>query len=132
MNPEYMIGIVFGHLAGDYLLQPKEMALKKSEKGLRGLLWCLVHCVVYTLCVCLFTWKWNPLFAGLIFLSHFPIDRWSLGGWWLKMIKGRTFEDAYNNKGQYREFDIAFTSIVYTVVDNTLHLIPMYLIGKWF
>ena len=31
----------------------------------------------------------------------------------------------------YREFDVAFTSLVYAVVDNTMHLICLWLVIKF-
>lgn len=122
--------IVLGHLVGDYLLQSKVMALKKSERNCNGIFWCTIHCLLYTASVCLFLWPVKPLIIGLIFLSHWPIDRWSLASWWLKLIKGRDFVSAYQSPGQYREIDIAFSCLVYTVVDNTMHLILLWLITK--
>lgn len=120
--------IVLGHLVGDYLLQSN---LHKSDSGWRGLATCVIHCLIYTAAVCLFLWTINPLIIALIFLSHFPIDRWSLGGAWLKLIQGRTFEAAYASTSPYREFDIAFTSLIYTIVDNTLHLLLLYLVLRF-
>ena len=73
----------------------------------------------------------DPAVAALVFVPHWIIDRWSLASLWLKMIRGRTFEAAFNSKDQYREFDIAFTSIVYTVTDNTMHLICLWLVIRF-
>ena len=121
--------IVLGHLTGDYLLQSKAMALNKSKKGWRGFAWCVFHCVTYTAAVSLFLWTVNPLTISLIFASHFVVDRWSLATVWLKFIRGRDFASAYLSKDQHREFDIAFTCLVYTVADNTIHLISLWLIA---
>lgn len=130
--------IFLGLLAGDYLFQSKVMALKKSEKGWRGAMICTVHCLIVTVCVCLFLWAstsfavaFNPLLMGLIFLTHWPIDRFSLGSKWLKMIRGRDFIKAFFSKDQNRDIDLAFSVIVYKEVDNTLHLILMWFIIKW-
>lgn len=120
--------LVLGHLVGDYLLQPKKMAIEKQNKGWSGLLWCLLHCLIYTLAICLFTSTVEPLKIGLIFLSHFPIDRWSLAGKWLDFIKGRNFMTAYESRSRYHEIDLAFSAIVYTIVDNTGHILLMLLI----
>jgi len=117
------VQILLGHLVADYLLQPKKMAIAKSEKGINGLKWCLVHCLIYTAIICLFTFTFNPLIIALIFLSHFPIDRWSLASKWLKMIKGRDFAEAYRSKKEYHEIDFGFSISVYIIVDNTLHLL---------
>ena len=124
--------IVLGHLTGDYLFQSKLMALKKSEKGLAGLLWCTFHCFIYTVSVCLFLWTVNPLIVALIFLSHWPLDRWSLASKWLKLIRGRDFIQAYASREQYRDIDLAFSCLVYAVADNTMHLILLWLITKFF
>ena len=117
--------ILLGHLAGDYLLQSKKMALKKSAKGINGISWCFVHCVLYTFTICLFTETAEPVKIMLIFLSHFPIDRWSLANKWLKIIKGRDFINAYKSKAEFHEIDLAFSTLVYVAVDNTLHLLLM-------
>jgi hypothetical protein len=122
-----LIGLVAGHLVGDFLLQPKAMAIHKSDRGWKGFGWCVLHCLIYTTAVCGFIHNVvTPLVVVAIFLSHFPIDRWSLASQWLKLIRGRTFEAAYMSDSAYREFDIAFTSIVYTVVDSTWHLLFMF------
>ncbi|MFA5358621.1 MAG: DUF3307 domain-containing protein [Patescibacteria group bacterium] len=127
---DIFIRIVLGHLVGDYLLQTKHMALRKSDKGWTGVKQCLIHCFIYTATICLFAWWVDPLFIVLVFVSHYPIDRWSLGGAWLKMIRGRTFVAAYTSTDKYREFDVAFTSIVYTVTDNTMHIVLLWLIVR--
>lgn len=119
---------LLGHLVGDYLLQTKHMALHKSAPGWPGILTCTFHVAVYTAAVCAFWWTINPVLAALVFVPHWIIDRWSLASLWLKMIRGRTFEAAFTSKDQYREFDIAFTSIVYTVTDNAMHLICLWLV----
>ena len=122
-----LMGLVAGHLVGDFLLQPKTMAIHKSDRGWKGLGWCVLHCLIYTAAVCFFIREMvTPLVVVVIFMSHFPIDRWSLASQWLRLIRGRTFIAAYANTGPYREFDIAFTSIVYTVVDSTWHLLLMW------
>lgn len=120
------VKILFGHLAGDYLFQSKAMAMNKTNKGFGGWLWCLFHCSVYVACVCVTLWRFEPSVIAIVFLTHFPIDRWSLASLWLKLIRGRSFEQAFTSTDQFREFDIVFTSIVYTVVDNTMHLMLMW------
>ena len=80
----------------------------------------------YTAAVCLFLWTAHPLVVALIAVPHWLIDRFSAASIWLKIIRGRTFEAAYQSKDPYREFDIAFTSIVYTVTDNTMHLLCLW------
>jgi len=117
--------ILLGHLIGDYLIQSKKMALTKSIKGLNGLKWCSIHCLLYTLAVCLLTATSDPIKISLIFMSHFPIDRWSLANKWLKMIRGRNLKLA-------SEIDLSFSVIIYVVVDNTIHILLMTAIFKYF
>jgi hypothetical protein len=117
---------LLGHLVGDYLLQSKHMALTKSAPGFDGAKTCTVHVAIYTAAVCLLLWTVNPIVIAAVAVPHWLIDRYSAASVWLKIIRGRTFEDAYLSKDQYREFDIAFTSIVYTVTDNTMHLLCLW------
>lgn len=124
--------ILLGHLVGDYLLQSKRMAIEKSSKGLAGLIWCLLHCLLYTAIICLFTSSTEPIKILLIFMSHFPIDRWSLASKWLKIIKGRDFMVAYKSKAEFHEIDLSFSTIVYVVVDNTIHILLMAAIFNYF
>jgi len=124
------VRMFLGHLTGDFLLQSRAMALGKSEKGVNGYQWCTIHCIIYTIAVCVFLWTYNPLIIGLVFLSHWPIDRWSLTTYWLRVIRGRDLISAYFTK--YKEYDVAFASIVYTVADNTLHLIALWAITRYF
>jgi hypothetical protein len=120
--------MIIGHLVGDYMIQSKKMALLKSNKDLNGLMWCISHCVLYTLSICIFTQTTNPIKIFLIFMSHFPIDHWSLASKWLKLIRGRNFVDAYKSNSEFREIDLAFSTIVYVVVDNTMHILLMWFI----
>ncbi len=116
--------IILGHLVGDYLLQNKTMMLRKTEKGFAGYLWCTIHCLVYTATVCLFLWTANPWVILAVFLSHWPIDKWSLGWKWMKLIRGR---DPLDNN----PINMVFCAIVYVVVDNTWHILLIWLATKW-
>ena len=87
--------------------------------------------ILYTAAVCLFLWTIHPLIISLVFVPHWIIDRWSLASVWLKLIRGRTFEAAYQSKEKYREFDVAFTCLVYAVADNTMHLITLWLMIRF-
>ncbi len=123
--------ILIGHLIGDYLFQPKKMAILKATKGLTGLGWCVAHCILYTFIICLCTSTTDFLKVALIFLSHFPIDRWSLAKGWLKIIKGRDVMKAYESKEKFHEVDLVFSGLVYVIVDNTLHMILMMVIFRY-
>jgi hypothetical protein len=117
---------------GDYLLQPKKMALRKANNNLEGWLWCLAHSLIYTGSICLLAQKFNWVFGGLVFLSHFPIDKWSLAAWWLKLIKGRDILEAAKRIDQDHLIDLVFACIVYTVTDNTWHLLILWLVCNFF
>ena len=83
---------------------------------------------LYSLSICVFLWKFSPLFFLLIVLTHFPIDFWSVGQKWLDIIHGRNFIEENRNNQAFKEIRISFAIIVYTVVDNTFHLTLMWLI----
>ncbi|MBI2041547.1 MAG: DUF3307 domain-containing protein [Candidatus Nealsonbacteria bacterium] len=116
-----IVKILIGHIVGDYWLQTSAMAYGKSKKGVKGTLWCTLHCLIYTLSVCLFIWNFQPLIIFLVFLSHWPIDRWSLALKWLKIIRRNDFD----NPNQLKS---TFTAIVYVVMDNSLHFYLLWLI----
>lgn len=139
--------LLLGHLVGDYLLQNYWMALKKNQSAFR----CFVHCLIYTFTVCVATWHFEPVWILCVYLSHFPIDRWSLAEKWLKLIHGRTLRDfliaghldllrdikdsapeymgSYELSEPQQNYHIlrgSFHAIVYTVADNTMHLVLLY------
>lgn len=130
-------GIVLGHLLGDYVFQNQWLALAKNRNTVR----CLIHCLIYTVCVCMLT-SWRPLWIAAVFLSHFPIDRWSLGERWQKLIGGRSIEE-FIRRG-HEDLDLpatatpeqranyvaargGFTTLVFAACDNTFHLALMFL-----
>jgi len=129
---ELMIKVFLGHMVADYLLQPNAMALGKSSKGWKGTLWCTLHCLIYTATIGLFCWTLNPLFLGLIFLTHWPIDRWSFASKWLKLIRSRDFMADFSGNDEYRDIRIPFACLVYTAADNTMHFVLLFLIAKLF
>lgn len=68
------------HLFGDYISQSHWMAVNKSKRS-----WpCLCHCFLYTLPFLILTS--SPKALGIIFASHFLIDRFRLTRYlvWLK------------------------------------------------
>lgn len=62
-----MMGMLVGHLVGDYLLQNDWMALNKKFKNFEGRLACGVHCFLWTLSVLAF-------FFGLAVPGQLRID----------------------------------------------------------
>lgn len=114
--------MVLGHLVGDFLAQPKWMAMQKGDRGWRGAVICTLHVIVYTLCVAFFTGVWSPLILLAVAIPHWVVDRLSIAKIHLKVLGGRT---PWNiNKDD--PFDVAFTAIVYTIVDMTIHLLFLY------
>ena len=137
-----MFELLLGHLAGDYLLQNEWMALNKSKNTLNGWMAALVHCILYTLAVCLFMWNFDPIWIVVVFLTHFPIDKFMLAEKYLHAIKGKGLKD-YVRKDEWKDnfiyvnppkkelnrYDIlegSFAAVVYTITDNTMHLILMW------
>lgn len=125
------IGIVLGHFVADWCLQPKKMSIRKSEKSWTGIFLCLGHCLIYTASVCLISWHFSPLFAILVFASHFPIDRWSLAGKWLRLIGSRDIRTEFFSKDQLRDVQLSFSCLTYAVADNTMHILLLWLIARY-
>lgn len=124
-----MFELFLGHLVGDYLLQNDWMALNKSKKGWIGWLSASTHCIIYTLSVCLIMWNFDWMWMVAVFLSHFPIDRFSLGEFYLNNVKGLSLKKFANESGEINRIDLirgGFVTIVYTLTDNTMHLLLMW------
>jgi hypothetical protein len=126
--------LLLGHLVGDYLLQNNWMAQRKGAH----IFPCIVHCLLYTAVVCSFT-SFSPWWMAAVFLSHFPVDRWSLADKWLRAGSGRslaeylehgtenvpTSQDNPDLGANYAVLRGGFTVLVYTVADNTIHILLM-------
>lgn len=137
---DFFVYLLLGHLIGDFLLQNKWMAVNKSASHFK----CIVHCTIYTLSVSCLTWQFIPnlYWPMIVFLTHFPIDRWNLADKWLQLINGRSLTDYIKNGKQNipNEYDFenyhvlrgGFTSVVYTATDNTMHLTLMVFAAKLF
>lgn len=136
-------GLLLAHLLGDYILQNDWMAKNKVNphpgesdhiifpsdewfgwwsrdiEWREGHLACTVHCFLYTLAVYLLSFWWLPWWAYVIvFVTHWPIDRFRLARWWMV------------NVSKQREFatgPLAPWSII--IVDNIFHLLTLYVIG---
>lgn len=129
---------LFCHVIGDYFLQSDWMALNKSKKTLP----CLIHCLIYTSVFLFLTTNFWQL--GLIFLSHFVLDRWSLAKYicWIKNFLNPSFKfypfekckitgyyDSFINDASEPDVRPAFITIwLYIITDNTLHLMCNYFI----
>jgi hypothetical protein len=83
-------------------------------------------------------WNFDLLWIGAVFVSHFPIDKFALAGYWMHYVKGKSMKDyVLKDKRQNKHcppytpnrYDIlegGFTAIVYTVTDNTMHILLMW------
>ena len=107
--------LLLGHLIGDYLLQSDWMALNKKKRGSKGFLPCIIHCILWTLSVYIFTvgFKVNITIFILLFLSHYILDRTNI----VKYIINKTIMP---NPTMWKII----------IVDNTLHLLFAYFILK--
>lgn len=121
---------LLGHLMGDYLLQGRTMAIAKSQLGWKGIGWCTSHAAIYTAACCLWLWTLNSVVIAGLFTSHWVIDRWSLARWWLNFIGGREIRRAYYATERFHEIDLIFSCLVYAVVDNTFHLMVLWVIVR--
>jgi hypothetical protein len=138
-----MFQMLLGHLCGDFLMQTEWMAMNKSKNTKIGWLAVFVHCILYTFAICLFMWNFQLLWIVAVFFSHFFIDKFSLAEKYMHYIKGKGMKD-YVNKHDWmlgmaymrpekpsgvnlhEALEGGFTAIVYTLTDNTMHLILMW------
>jgi hypothetical protein len=113
-----MMGILVGHMVGDYLVQNDWIASRKASST-----WaCLLHCLLYTLAMAGALWAsgmtW-PLWAwGVIFGSHFAFDRFGLARWMMVHVTGQR---------AFATGPLSPWSII--VVDNTWHLVCAYAVA---
>jgi len=125
-----MFTLLLGHLTGDYLLQNSWMALNKTKNTFNGWMAALVHCLIYTAAVCLFMWNFDMIWIGVVFLSHFPIDKFGLGDKYMHYLKGGGLKDyVYENDNpvtRLTTLEGGFKAFVYAMTDNTMHLILMW------
>jgi hypothetical protein len=105
------------HLFGDFILQNDSVALRKKERSWTGLLYCIYHCITYSIPFLLIT-NWKACI--LIGIGHFLIDRWNIVGYF---IKTKNFVKTLENFGHKPERPFAITAWLYIIQDNTIHLI---------
>lgn len=74
-------------------------------------------------------WEFNVYWLLIVFFSHFFIDKFSLAKYYLFYIKGSSLKKVFETNNNIKNEDIirgSFTTLVYTVVDNTLHILLMW------
>lgn len=124
-----MIQMVIAHMVGDWVLQPRYMAIEKGKNTLSGYLYCLLHVAVYTWCYIIFVPNQSIQFYLSIAIPHFIIDKWSLMSHWQKFKDGQFWWQAYEEYPTNFEarVQMGFAGMRYAVEDNTAHLVCMYL-----
>lgn len=101
-----------GHMVGDFLFQTHWMAINKKRQHLH----CFIHVSLYCLSIWLFTgWPWWAVL--LTFWCHFIQDRTQLVAWLMD----------HTGKADFRKQLAPWAEIV---VDNTLHLVQLYLTAQ--
>jgi len=144
---EMLLMAILGHFIGDYLFQPKWVAHYKTNSDWCGFWTCVLHCILYSLIISIMIGLGkviNPWVFGMVFLSHYPIDRYSLAQKWLDITGGRKFMNDYDEAVEYLNKQLlengeeqqaelktpvivtSFGCIVYTITDNTLHIVLMW------
>lgn len=112
-----------GHIVGDYLLQNDFMAMNKKESSMKGWLALHLHCALYTLAVCGFTGWWSLYAVLAVYLSHIVLDGTYLAVHYMRLIG--SFKRIIQVPGH------SDTLLAYICVDNTMHLLFLYLINKY-
>ena len=129
---DILFRLLIGHLFGDYIFQTSWMAEQKKNKTFP----CVIHCLSYTFWVFVFvpellshpSWLVDFVFVGLVFLSHFILDRTQLvRAWWNKQ-SGKYYEEHPELLTEPPTVPIGV--FVYITMDNTLHLFMMWVILK--
>jgi hypothetical protein len=77
----------------------------------------------------MFSWQW----IAIVFISHWVVDRNAWAEQWLQLIGGRSLtfylegKDDPTYSPRHEIMRGGFNVLVYTVVDNTMHLVLMFL-----
>lgn len=104
---------MIGHLVGDYIVQNDWMAVNKKKSS-----WpCLVHCILWTASVLIFSMTWNVWLALWLFATHFAIDRTGFILWWMNNVSGQ--------KGFASADGLKPWSFI--MVDNVFHLMTIWI-----
>ena len=112
-------GLLIGHLLGDYIAQNDWQAANKGAPGAQGHLACTVHCLLYTLAVWACSFRWMPWWGlAVCFMAHWPIDRYRLARLWMVHLSGQK---------AFATGTLSPWSII--IVDNTFHLLTLYMIA---
>jgi hypothetical protein len=124
------------HLLGDYILQPRWMAINKSKSTIVA----LAHVLIYSIPFFALTDSWYAIMV--ILLTHLVIDRFSLAKYWIYLCNSciderrywrysseTGFQDQIPDFHGYVPKHIAF--FLYAVTDNAFHLLINYAALRW-
>lgn len=106
--------LLVAHLVGDYILQNDWLAANKRINTFA----CLLHVALYVFSVSVFT-DWPLGALAITFGCHFVQDRFPVIPWFMKI----------NNQSDFANGPLAPWSRI--VVDNTLHLVQLHVVGLW-
>jgi hypothetical protein len=113
------------HLLGDYIIQNDHVALNKKKNTLKGWIYCIWHCLSYSLPFLLIT---NIYAVAAIAITHMAIDKTNIVSHFLKY---KNFTKDISNFGFIPERPFAISIWLNIYADNTIHLIGNYLIIKY-
>lgn len=111
-----MISALVGHLVGDYLFQNDWMQQKKQKSWI-----CAVHCLIWSICVWIFTFIESGIFWPLwtlpiLFITHFIQDRTTIINKYMSII------------GQHKFSKPPCAPWSIFVVDNVFHILTIWII----
>jgi hypothetical protein len=117
MFQDALLLAIIGHLVGDYLLQNDWMALNKKKSTTP----CLIHCLLWTASVCLFTGWTAPLAIIALLATHFAQDRTQFINWWMHL--------KWKDQSKFAASPMAPWSMI--VVDNVWHIVTIWAVWKF-
>ncbi len=109
-----LIDAIVGHLVGDYLLQNDVLALNKKRCSFH----CLVHCLIWTACVCVFGGI-GAVGAVILFVTHFIQDRTNIISMYMDAVGQKSFRTG------------ACAPWAAIVVDNVFHIVTIWAVCKF-
>lgn len=107
---------IIGHLVGDYLLQNDWMAMNKKKRSLP----CLVHVILWTTAVCVFSGWWSVPAVVVLLTTHFVQDRTQIIPFWMTRV---------NRQPQFAVPPMAPWSLI--VVDNVWHIVTLWAVWRF-
>ena len=137
---EFFVYLLIGHVFGDYVFQPLTLALNKKDDYVLALFHPVIYGFFVWVCTQFFFEQslFKTIWMMIIIATHLAVDYTGVVNWWLNLIKGRSYENAtayikeHKTAPELCYYMVAYTSIVQTVIDNSIHIFSLYLIYKLF